>query len=128
MPRSIVLLGDLAAEPQILEGLARNFGWSLHTINTLSELRQENPAGVAAVIFEPARLDPSWRQAVQSVRDILPEAALIVCHSFAAQLPWPELAEAGAFHSLHIPFHRDEVRQSFVFVESAQQRRPAYAS
>jgi aminoglycoside phosphotransferase len=122
MSRTVVLLGSLAAELHTLEELACQFGWSLHTINTLSELRQENPAGVAAVIFEPARLDSSWRQALQSVRDIVPEAALIVCHGFAAQLPWPELAEAGAFHSLLIPFDRDEVRQSFGFLQSAHVR------
>ena len=128
MSRTVILLGSLRGELQIFEGLAWQFGWSLRPVNTLSELKQGDPSAVAAVIFEPAALDPSWRRAVRLVRDLVPEACLIVCASFASPLPWPELAEAGAFHSLNIPFAWDEVRQSFGFIEAARERRPAYAS
>lgn len=44
----------------------------------------------------------------------------MLCHGFAEMIDWPQVADAGAFHSLLLPFDVREVRQSLGFVWGAK--------
>ncbi len=116
----VVLLGNQDIDVSAVEQTARRFGWKILRVTSLSALEQVDPEKVVAVIFEPAALEMDWALALEQIRLRAPAAPVIVCHSFAERLPWPEMARAGAFHSLHLPFHPDEVRQSLGFVASTR--------
>lgn len=53
-----------------------------------------------------------------SVLKTFPRALPILCHGFADHLDWPEVADAGAFHALPLPFSVPELRQSMVCLGS----------
>ena len=106
--------------------LAAEFGWAVQNSVSLSEL-QEIAAehNIVAVLLDLETLGISGNQALQAVREVAPKALPIVCHTSSHPIHWPELAEAGAFNALLLPFHAGEVRQSMAFVWEAQQRRRA---
>jgi DNA-binding NtrC family response regulator len=74
-----------------------------------------------AVLFNPTSLGLPWDEALRSVLNAFPKAFPILCHGFADNIDWPEVADAGAFHSLPMPFSVAEVRQSLGFVWGAKQ-------
>jgi DNA-binding NtrC family response regulator len=118
------LLGELQAERQRLEELAWGFGWSVSRSKDQREFGEfSRQCEVVAVLFNPYALEQPWPQALESILDAAPKALPIVCHGFSSEIPWPEMAEAGAFHSLRLPFDLGEVRQSLGFVWAARQRR-----
>jgi hypothetical protein len=47
---------------------------------------------------------------------------VIACHGFAESIDWPELCDAGAFHTLWLPLKENEVRQSLGFVWGSEKR------
>jgi hypothetical protein len=57
------------------------------------------------------------------LKEGLPGIPLIACPEFRDRIDWPELSEAGAFHSLWLPMKEEEVRRSFGFVAEAARRR-----
>jgi len=119
---TIVLLGDLRA--RALDRVAKDFGWSLESVDGLSRLRDLDKDGrVIAVLFNAPSLDLSWGAALELVRDAAPSALPIVCHHFSDEIDWPSLAEQGAFHALPLPLSDSEVRQSFGFIWSARRSR-----
>jgi DNA-binding NtrC family response regulator len=130
MPNTLVVLSDLPMQSDSLCSLSWKFGWQLVSAASLEELRElRREHSIVAILFDPKALHASWRQALYSVLDAAPESRPIICHSFSEEIPWPEMAAAGAFHSLKFPFDYREVQQSLGFVwASAVQRRSAALS
>jgi hypothetical protein len=117
---AIVILGDLSSENVPLEHLAAEFDWSLEKVSGQEGLaRAVAEHIVPAVLFDPGALKMPWHQALRVVRKVAPASRPIVCHRFSGVIPWPELVDAGAFHSLRLPLDLWEVRQSFGFVWAA---------
>jgi hypothetical protein len=123
---TVVLLGKfsvgrLALDPRALDPLAAEFGWSIETAPCLSSLRRVcSRRKVVAVLIGAEDLGISWQQALRSVQPAVPEALAIACRRFSDTTPWTELADAGAFHELRLPFDRREIRQVLGFVWAAQ--------
>lgn len=119
----IVSLGTLPVTHE-LRSLAAEFGFSFVWIPTLAQLQTfAGDQDVCAVLFEPRHIAPSWREAIRIVQTAAPHALPVTCHRFCDAPPWPELADAGVFHALWVPFDLAEVRQSWGFVQEAYARR-----
>jgi hypothetical protein len=117
MKSAVVILENLSIGSLPLEDLAGEFGWSLERVFSLGDLRRlAAQRAVAAVLFDPNGLKMEWHEALRLVREAAPESYPIFCHRFSEAIPWSELVEAGAFHSLRLPLDLREVRQSFGFV------------
>lgn len=120
--RTVVLVGNLPIERLVLDCLASEFGLSFQQVDNLQNPPNLNlPADVVAVLFSPGSLGLPWDEALRSVLNAFPRAFPILCHGFADDIDWPEVADAGAFHSLPMPFSVAEVRQSLGFVWGAKQ-------
>lgn len=123
MQSVVAILENLSIGSLPLEDLAGEFGWSLERVFGLERLRSlALERIVAAVLFDPSDLNLAWKQALRSVREAAPGSLTILCHRFSEAIPWPELVEAGAFHSLRLPLDLHEVRQSFGFAWAANSR------
>jgi hypothetical protein len=117
---TVVLAGNARINHPALDLLVAEFGWSLKRTENLGCLAELSATdSLVAVLFSPKDLDLSWDQALRSILDAAPGALPILCHGFAETIDWPQAAEAGAFHSLLVPFDLREVRQSLEFVRSA---------
>lgn len=120
---TVVLAGSLPVEALKLHPLAAEFGWSIKQASSLRGLAELNANGnLVAVLFNPRDLALPWEQALRGVLDAAPGALPILCHGFAETIDWPQAAEAGAFHSLQLPFDLGEVRQSLGFAWEAKRR------
>jgi DNA-binding NtrC family response regulator len=120
---TVVLLGKLPVNTAPLTGLVQEFGWTLEIAPGLNEIR--DLGGVrrpVAILFDAQSLGLSWREALRTIREIDSQALLIVCHRFSDVVNWSELADAGAFHALALPFDLGEVRQSLAFIWAARFR------
>lgn len=107
-----------------LDTLASEFGWSVEAVGGVADIGQvAGRARVIAVLFDAKAGDGSWTSALRSIQEAAPEALPILCHTSSERIPWPDLAEAGAFHALLLPLHAAEVRQSLAFVCAARARR-----
>jgi hypothetical protein len=130
-PETVVLAGVWASDQAALDDLAAEFGWLVVRVSSIHQLAEMQADGnLAAVLFNPqglglTKLGLTWERALQAVREAAPEALPIVCHGFAERVDWPQLAEAGAFHLLRMPFDLSEVRQSLGFVREATRRSAA---
>lgn len=123
---TVVMVGDLGFETRALNRLVTEFGWSLELAAGLDELRELSAVRHSiAILFDANSLGLSWEQALASLREIDSQALLIPCHRFSDAVNWRELADAGAFHALALPFDPGEVRQSLGFIWSARFRRAA---
>jgi hypothetical protein len=118
---TVIFLGNLATKCVPLDKFALEFGWLLETTVGIDGLR--NVSDPAAVLFHPKALGLSWDIALRSVLDAVPDALPIVCHTSSDVIDWPQLASAGAFHSLLLPLDPNELRQSLGFVQAAGRRR-----
>lgn len=120
---TVVLAGVLPVEHVALDLLVAEFGWSLREASSVGRVADLNAAHtVVAVLFSPHDLALPWDQALRGVMRAAPEALPILCHGFADAIDWPQLADAGVFHSLLLPFDMGEVRQSLGFVWEAKLR------
>lgn len=120
---TVVFLGDFSDTRVPLEALAAKFGWAMESVLFQSELLALHATrDVVAVFFRPAA-GMDWRSALEMVLNAAPAASAVVCHGFAEMLSWPEMANAGAFLPLALPFHSDEVRQTLGFIANAVSRR-----
>ena len=118
---TVVLAGGLPVERLALDLLIADFGWSFEEADSLSCLAELNSRrNVVAVLFSPRNLELPWDEALSGVLKAAPGAMPILCHGFADMIDWPQAAEAGAFHSLRLPFDLREVRQSLGFVWAAK--------
>jgi hypothetical protein len=123
---TVVLAGVLPVEHVALDLLVAEFGWSLKEASSVARVAELNAEhSLVTVLFSPHDLGLPWNQALRGVLRAAPTALPILCHGFADAIDWPELAEAGVFHSLLLPFDLGEVRQSLGFVWEATRRAEA---
>ena len=115
---TVILLGSLPIERFVLTCLGSEFGLAFHEVDNLQNC-PNFPDDVVAVLFSPSSLGLRWDQALRSVLKTFPQAFPILCHGFADHFDWPEVADAGAFHSIPVPFSVAELRQSLGFVWGA---------
>jgi len=119
---TVVLLGSLPIERLVLDRLVSEFGFSFKEAERLESVQNLNASDeVVAVFFSPSGLGLPWDEALRSVLNAFPTALPILCHGFADDVDWPEMADAGAFHSIPVPFSVAELRQSLGFVWGAKQ-------
>jgi hypothetical protein len=120
---TVVLAGILPVEHVALDLLVAEFGWSLKEASSIAQVAELNSGRtVVTVLFSPHDLGLPWDQALRELLRAAPDALPILCHGFADAIDWPELADAGVFHSLLLPFDMGEVRQSLGFVREATNR------
>jgi len=120
---TVVLAGGLPIEHLSLDILVAEFGWSLKEVEGLGSLAELNhDHNLVTVLFSPKKLDLPWDEALRSILDAAPRALPIICHGFAEMIDWPQVAHAGVFHSLLLPFSWYEVRQSLGFAWGAKCR------
>ncbi len=120
---TVVLTGSLPVEQLALDVLVADFGWLLKEASSLRQVAELNADhNVVAVLFSPRNLGLPWDQALRGILDAAPGALPILCHGFADAIDWPQVAQAGVFHSLRWPFELGEVRQSLGFVWDAKAR------
>ena len=122
----VVLFGDLPVERQALDLLVAEFGWSLTEVRTARDLAQANvDYNLITVLFDPETLSLPWDRALRLIFEAAPRTLPILCHRFAEGIDWPQVAEAGAFHSILLPLNQREVRQSLGFVWGARRHSTA---
>lgn len=120
---TVVLLGDFPLDSAPLTGLIQEFGWTIEIAPGLNEIRGlDGVRRPVAILFDAQSLGLSWRDALRTIREIDSRALLIICHRFSDVVNWSELADAGAFHALAMPFDLGEVRQSLAFIWAARFR------
>jgi DNA-binding NtrC family response regulator len=119
---TVVLLGSLGVDRPAMDHLVSEFGYSVKEVSTLRQLGSSND-NLVAVFFSPNAMGLECDEALQHVLRASPGALPIICHGFAENVDWPRLVDAGAFHSLPMPFSAAEVRQTLGFIWGAQRRR-----
>ncbi len=113
----------------MLDRLVSQFGFSFEEVVNLQNVPSlAAREDVVAVIFRPSNLGLMWDEALSSVMRAFPSAFPILCHGFADHIDWPRAADAGAFHSIPVPFNIAELRQSLGFVWAAKQKAKAMRS
>ena len=130
MPCGIVaLVGDLHIDRQALDLIAAEFHWSLKQFRTIYELAQANvDNNLIAVFFDPRSLSLPQERAVRVILEAAPGTLPILCHRFAEVVDWPQLTEAGAFHSLRFPLDLREARQTLGFVWEARRHSAPFST
>ena len=128
MPSGIVaLVGDLHIDRQALDLIAAEFHWSVKQFRTICELTLANDNNLMAVLFDPKNLSLPQERALRVILEAAPGALPILCHRFSEVVDWPQLAEAGAFHSLRFPLDLREARQTLGFVWGARRHSTAFS-
>jgi len=117
---AVVLLGSLPIEHLVIVCLPAEFELSFKEIDDFRNSKSPIE-DVVAVLFSPSSSGLPWDEALRSVLNVFPGAFPILCHGFADNIDWPEMADAGAFHSIPVPFGVAELRQSIGFVWGAKQ-------
>jgi DNA-binding NtrC family response regulator len=118
---TVVLLGSLCVDRPAMDHLASAFGYSVKEVPTLRHLGSLGE-DLVAVFFSPSAMGLECDEALQHILRTAPGALPILCHGFAENMDWARLMDAGAFHSLPMPFNPAEVRQTLGFVWSAKSR------
>lgn len=116
---TVVLLGSLCTDRPAIDHLVSVFGYSVKEVSTLRQLGTLDN-DLVAVLFSPSAMGLESDEALRYVLRAAPGALPILCHGFAEHVDWPRLVDAGAFHSLPMPFSLDEVRQTLGFVWGAK--------
>ena len=120
---TVVLAGSLPVEHLALDLLVAEFGWSLREVDSVCHLAALNlEHNLVTVLFNPQNLALPSDEALRAILDAAPGALPILCHRFADEIDWPQVAQVGAFHSLLLPFNAREVRHSLGFVWGARRR------
>lgn len=110
---TIVVLGDISTI--VVIRVAGQFGWEVAHVDSFEQLEQiKTQREIVAVLFHAN--DATWRTALERVLDAASTALPIVCHRFSDNVDWPQLADAGAFHSVSLPLDDSELTQSLGFV------------
>lgn len=116
---TVVLLGSLRVDRPAMDHLVSAFGYSVKEVSTLRQLRNLDD-NLVAIFFSPNSMGLECDEALQHILHAAPGALPIICHGFAENVDWPRLVDAGAFHSLPMPFNAGEVRQTLGFVWGAK--------
>ncbi len=118
---TVALLGNINVDREVFDAVAAEFDCNVEQTTSLSSLRRMSAgSNIVAVLFDARALGLSWRDALKFVMDAAPEAFPIACSGFSETIPWPELADAGAYHLLRLPIDESEVRHSFGFIWAAK--------
>lgn len=118
---TVVFLGSQSQDLSVLARSVQDFGWSHELVANFDDLRSRRGSkSPAAVLVDADSLGSSWEEALRCVRETHPEALIVACYRFSDVVNWPDLAAAGAFHALAMPFDSGEVRQSLAYVWSAR--------
>jgi len=121
MESALVVIGNLPVDCVWLAEMAKEFGWTLERAADLVHLKAISmDYDPMVVLFDSTGLQEPYQRTLQIILDVAPGALPIVCQRFSDAIPWTDLAEAGAFHSLRLPFDAREVRQSLGFAWSIQ--------
>lgn len=118
----IVMPGSARVDFSSLETVAREFGWIVQTARNADEVAAMKPALAVFICRDALGPDSSWPAAIRFLHEAQPEAPVIVLHGFSELFDWPDLCDAGAFHSLWLPLKANEVRQSLGFLSHAGRR------
>jgi DNA-binding NtrC family response regulator len=120
---TVALLGNLNIDRAVFDGVAAEYGWSVIQAENLQVLKDiSGTRDVVAVLFDASCLGLSWQDGLERVLESSPRALPIACAGFSEVIPWPEMAEAGAFHELRRPIEASEVRTSLGFVWAAKRQ------
>jgi hypothetical protein len=126
--RIVIMPGSSGLDLRALRRVAREFEWAVDVAADVCEVAaaRKRRTPVALLVLGDA-LGPacSWVEMVRLIRLTLPDVRLVACHGFSDPIHWPELSDAGAFHSLRLPLTENELRQGFGFLWEAEQRRAA---
>ena len=118
---TVALLGNLSIDRKLFESVASEFELMVDQASTPAALREMcTNRDVAAVLFDARNLGLSWNDALETVLRSAPRALPVVCAGFAESIPWPELAEAGAFHVIRRPIKESEARHTLGFIWAAK--------
>jgi hypothetical protein len=121
MNSTVVIVGELPIDHLALDLLVAEFGWSLKKVADLGCLETfDSDYDPVTILFGPKLLDLPWDKALRSVIAAFPRTLPILCRGFGEHLDLSQVVEAGAFHSLLVPFSVSEVRQSLGFVWCAR--------
>ena len=121
-----MILGAPRPAAHTIGPVVSEFGWNLEIAEDLAQLRQYAAnRNLVAILFDAGGLSLAPEQVLGSLRVLHPQVLLIPCVRFSEVVDWPELADAGAFHALSMPFSAAEVRQSLAFVWAARLRKAA---
>lgn len=116
----VILFGNFNGErTELVSEVAQEFGWKTLAARNLDELSASPEP--AAVLVNLRTLGDCALPTVEAIRRAAPYSCILACLSFSGHIDWPELCEAGAFDSLHLPLASSEIRQTFGFVASSQQ-------
>lgn len=121
----LVVSGSGRVDLRMLDKVARDFGWAIETAHDISDAAVARAnRNIVAVLFcrDALNAESSWLETIRRFRRALPAVRLIACSEFSTFLDWPQLCEAGAFHTLWLPLKENEVRQALGFVWEAEQR------
>jgi DNA-binding NtrC family response regulator len=113
----IALLGDFSGERLDLRAVAADFGWAMHSVKGVSELRAlAHRLRLDAVMIHAKTAGESWMDALALVRQIVPDAKLVLCHGIDELQAQPDMIMAGVFQALLLPLNESEVRRALGFV------------
>jgi hypothetical protein len=122
---AVALLGNLNIDHEVFDAVAAEFDCDVEQATSLSGLRKISAVrNIVAVLFDAPALGLSWKDALKFVMDAAPSALPIVCAGFSHSIPWPELADDGAYHLLRLPIDESEVRHSLGFIWAAKRAEP----
>lgn len=115
----VVMPGAARLDCSALVNVAAEFGWKIELAAHPDQVEAIGATrDTRAVLFCRDAFGPgySWREVICLLKSSLPTASLVALHGFSELTDWPELSEAGAFHSLWLPLKENEVRQSLGFL------------
>jgi hypothetical protein len=118
----VVMPGSTRLDLSVIDAIAGEFGWKIQIAEDAGEVAAvASLRKVRAVLLCSDAFGPSvfWQDAIRLANFVFPGAPVIALHGFAESIAWPELCDAGAFHSLWVPLKENEVRQSLGFVANA---------
>jgi hypothetical protein len=117
---TIYLLENCGAAPEVIAPVAAEFGWEVERITTAQLAQAKRNEQAVAVLFRVRQDEAAWKQTLADILEVAPQVFPIACHGNEI-IPWPDMADAGAFHAVHVPIDAGEARQSLGFVWAARQ-------
>jgi DNA-binding NtrC family response regulator len=116
----VILLDDSSAERAGLSQIAEEFGFEVHSVDSLSEVANLQKQNGIAVLLVGIASGQHWEEVLANVRSTVSNRTrVILCHR-------PELADfrsqmvaGGAFYTLLTPLVGAEIRQALGFAWAA---------
>jgi hypothetical protein len=125
MPEILVMPGSSQMDLPLVQSIAQEFGFGVKVAENLSSA----PDATAVLLYRDALgACYSWMEAIQQIRQALPQSHIVTCLGFSEPIDWQQLSDAGAFHALWLPLKENEVRQSLGFLSASLSKRGPAAS